>query len=273
MNAPDLRILGFPNFLEVTVGSTIGLLLRYLFWAGIAWVLGYWLFKRRWFHRKIVARFPQSREVWREVRYSALSVIIFALVGGLTFLAWQRGYTQIYWSIEQHGWTWFWVSIVCTIFLHDAYFYWTHRMMHHPRLFRWFHRVHHLSHNPTPWASYAFSPLEALVQAGIFPLAAFVMPLHPIAFALFMGWQIVFNVAGHTGYEIYPRRLMDSWLRFILNTPTNHAMHHEYIRGNYGIYFNIWDRLMGTNHDRYEERFREVTSRPRLGEPAAEQSR
>ena len=34
------------------------------------------------------------------------------------------------------------------------------------------------------------------------------------------------------------------------------------MRGNYGLYFNVWDRLMGTNHDAYEARFREVTSRP-----------
>ena len=74
MNAFELPILAFPNFLEVTIGSTLALALRYLFWAGIAWLLGYWLFKRRWFHRKIVARFPQSKEVWREVRYSAVSM-------------------------------------------------------------------------------------------------------------------------------------------------------------------------------------------------------
>jgi sterol desaturase/sphingolipid hydroxylase (fatty acid hydroxylase superfamily) len=141
--------------------------------------------------------------------------------------------------------------------------------MHHPKLFRWFHRVHHLSHNPTPWASYAFAPLEAVVQAGILPLAAIIMPLHPIAFAVFMGWQFIYNVAGHTGYELHPKWLMDTPLRFIVNTPTNHAMHHESMRGNYGIYFNIWDRLMGTNHADYEKRFREVTSRPRVQEVEA----
>ena len=58
------------------------------------------------------------------------------------------------------------------------------------------------------------------------------------------------------------RGLMNSWLRRILNTPTNHIMHHEKLRGNYGLYFNIWDRLMGTNHEDYEKRFHEVTSRP-----------
>jgi sterol desaturase/sphingolipid hydroxylase (fatty acid hydroxylase superfamily) len=76
-----------------------------------------------------------------------------------------------------------------------------------------------------------------------------------------MLWQIIYNVAGHTGYEYSPRWLMDSWLGKIINTPTNHVMHHETLKGNYGLYLNIWDRLMGTNHKQYEARFREVTSR------------
>lgn len=250
----------FPNFLEVTTGSFIDLAIRYGLFAGLAWLLCYIVFKRRWLHRKIIARFPASAEVRREIWYSVVSLLIFSLVGAITVEAARRGWTQIYWPIKKHGWPWFWCSIVATIFLHDAWFYWTHRLMHHRRLFRFFHRVHHLSHNPSPWAAYAFDPLEAVVQASIFPLAAMVMPLHPFAFALFMFWQITFNVVGHAGYEIYPRWMVNSWLGRILNTPTNHIMHHEKMRGNYGLYFNIWDRLMGTNHRDYEARFCEVTS-------------
>ncbi|MEO8350464.1 MAG: sterol desaturase family protein [Chthoniobacteraceae bacterium] len=124
--------------------------------------------------------------------------------------------------------------------------------------------MHHLSHNPTPWAAYSFAPAEAVIEAGIFPLAVIVMPMHPFAFMLFMGWQLTYNVFEHTGYEIYPRRLMDTWLGKVLNTPTNHTLHHEFMRGNYGLYFNVWDRLMGTNHEQYEARSREVTARPKL---------
>ncbi len=41
-------------------------------------------------------------------------------------------------------------------------------------------------------------------------------------------------------------------------------MHHQHIRMNYGLYFNFWDRLMGTNHPQYEARFTELTlARPR----------
>lgn len=242
-------------FLSLEVG------LRYLFFAGLAWLLGYVVFRQRWRSRKIIARLPETFEVRRELFYSVLTLIIFGVIGGATIWAEHQGWTQMYWRLEAHSWAWFFSSVVIAILMHDAYFYWTHRAMHHPRLFRSFHRVHHLSTNPSPWAAYSFSPLEAVVQAGIFPLVALVMPIHILAFGLFMTWQIIFNVLGHTGYEFHPRSLMDSPLRFILNTPTNHVMHHEKHHGNFGIYFNVWDRLMGTNHADYETRYRDVTSR------------
>jgi bacteriorhodopsin len=40
------------------------------------------------------------------------------------------------------GPAWFWTSLVLMILAHDAYFYWTHRLMHRPQLFRAFHRRH-----------------------------------------------------------------------------------------------------------------------------------
>jgi lathosterol oxidase len=257
----DLLTRRFPGFVELTAGTTVDLVIRYALLAGLGWVLCYVLFKRRWLHRKVISRFPRWPEIRRELAYSLLSMVIFGLVGAGTVMASRHGWTHLYWQIGQHGWGWFWLSIVCVIFLHDAYFYWTHRMMHHRRLYKLFHRVHHLSTNPSPWASYAFSPLEAVVQASIFPLAAAVLPIHPLAFLIFMFWQITFNILGHTGYEFHPAGLMKSRLRWVLNTPTYHVLHHEKFQGNYGLYFNLWDWLMGTNHPDSEARFQEVTTR------------
>jgi lathosterol oxidase len=255
-------ILNRFNFFDLMLGSSIDTGARYFIFAGMGWLLGYVLFKRRWFHRKIIAKMPGSKEVLGEAAYSVLTICIFGVVGAATISLAKAGWTQVYWKLNTHSKAWFWCSIVLAIFLHDMYFYWTHRLMHHPKLFRWFHKVHHQSTNPSPWAAYSFAPLEAIMQASIFPLVVLVIPIHLYAFALFMVWQITFNVLGHTGYEFHPRSLMNSKWKHFLNTPTNHIMHHEKMRGNYGLYFNIWDRLMGTNHADYEDRFREVTSRP-----------
>lgn len=83
-----------------------------------------------------------------------------------------------------------------------------------------------------------------------------------------MGWQIAFNVFGHCGYEIFPKWFLRSPVALVLNSVTHHALHHEKIRANFGLYFNIWDRLLGTNHADYEERFmQETTAEPLFAKP------
>lgn len=239
----------------------------YFVLAGFLWLISDVLFRRRLWRRRIAGKIPGWRQMSWELLYSLRSMVIFGAVGGFIVFAGYSGWTQIYLRIDRYGWPYFFLSIALMIFLHDAYFYWTHRLMHDRRLFRAMHRTHHLSTNPSPWAAYSFSPWEALVQAGIGPLILFSFPTHPAAFSFFMLWQISFNVLGHCGHEIWPRWFMNSWLGIVLNTPTHHAMHHETFRANYGLYFNFWDRLMGTNHRRYEERFAQVTGRLAEGTP------
>lgn len=249
------------SFLRLSVAISMETGFRYFLFAGLGWLIAYVWFRKRWWHRRVNPEMPERAMMCREVLNSVITLVIFGVVGGATVLAGKRGYTQMYFQLHQHGVGWFFGSVAIAILLHDAYFYWTHRLMHHPKLFRYFHRTHHKSMNPSPWAAYSFDPLEAVVQAGIFPLCVLLIPIHPLAFLMFMIWQLTFNVIGHTGFEYHPKWLMDSWLGKILNTPTNHVMHHEHFRGNYGLYFNYWDRICGTNHEQYEERFREVTGR------------
>jgi sterol desaturase/sphingolipid hydroxylase (fatty acid hydroxylase superfamily) len=245
---------------KISVAIVAITILRYAVLAGLAWALGYVWFRRSWVRRKIISAFPEGSQIRREALHSLRSAVIFGVVGTLTVFAVRQGWTRMYFSTGDYPAMWFWFSILLTILLHDTWFYWTHRLMHHPGLFRAVHRDHHLSRNPTPWAAFAFSPMEAAVQAMIFPLAVFLFPLHPLAFGMFMMWQMFFNVIGHTGYEYNRPGFMKSWIRFLINTPTNHIMHHEFLKGNYGLYFNFWDRIMKTNHPDYEKRFLQVTA-------------
>jgi sterol desaturase/sphingolipid hydroxylase (fatty acid hydroxylase superfamily) len=50
------------------------------------------------------------------------------------------------------------------------------------------------------------------------------------------------------------------------NTTTGHDLHHELGRYNYGFYFRWWDKLMGTEHPGYPERFETIVA----GKVAAE---
>jgi sterol desaturase/sphingolipid hydroxylase (fatty acid hydroxylase superfamily) len=251
----------------------------YLLLAGLAWIMLHRLLSRTFSRRRINPEIPTRKQISREVLCSLRSLVIFGLMGGLVAYSAVSGWTWMYWRVERYGWTWLVLSIGAMILIHDTYFYWTHRLMHHPRLFRLFHRTHHLSDSPTPWAAYAFSPLEAAVQAGIAPVIVFTIPVHPLCFSIFMIWQISFNVLGHCGYELFPSWFLRTGLGRILNTPTHHAMHHETFRANFGLYFNIWDRLMGTNHAQYDQRFEdvvgdsnsapEIKSSPQFGQPVS----
>lgn len=247
----------------VLIGSSVGDLLWYGLLASGVWLLFYVAFRARFRHRRVARGDPAEGQLKREVLHSLRSIAIFGLVTGAVVYAAYSGWTRLYLRVDQYGWGWFVLSIGLMIVLHDAYFYWTHRMMHHPRLYRVLHHdIHHRSTSPTPWAAYAFSPAEAVVQAGIGPLIVVMLPVHPAAFALFMGWQVAFNVFGHSGFEIFPNWFIRSRAGLLLNSVTHHALHHEKFQASYGLYFNVWDRLMGTNHPDYERRFELASAAP-----------
>ena len=241
------------------LGGAAGDLAWYMLLAGAAWLVFHVAFRAALRRRRVSRRDPTRRQVAREVLHSLRSIVVFGLVTGAVVFAAASGWTRLYWRVAQYGWVWLVLSVGVMVLMHDAYFYWTHRLMHHRLLFRLFHRTHHLSTSPTPWAAYAFGPAEAFVQAGIGPLIVFTIPTHPGAFAAFMAWQIAFNVLGHCGYEILPRWFLRSGVGAVLNSVTHHALHHEKFNANFGLYFNLWDRLMGTNHASYESRFDAAT--------------
>jgi sterol desaturase/sphingolipid hydroxylase (fatty acid hydroxylase superfamily) len=253
-----MRLSDLSQSLSRALGSTLGELFWYALMASAAYLFFYVAFQARVRHRRVSARGPSDGQVRREVAHSLRSIAIFGLVTLAVIVAGRTGLTRIYRRVEDHGWAWFFVSIGMMVVLHDAYFYWTHRLMHHRRLYRLVHHTHHRSTSPTPWAAYAFSPAEALVQAGIGPLIVFTIPTHPAAFATFMVWQITFNVLGHCGYEIFPGWFLRTPMGRVLNSVTHHGQHHEKLRANFGLYFNVWDRLMGTNHPDYERRFEQA---------------
>jgi len=235
---------------------------RYFIIAGTAFLFFYILLKKQIVYKKIQARFPKLKDYLREIVYSCVTISIFALVPVLIVKnPTVSPYTTYYTHIEKYGWFYFFVAFPLMFIIHDTYFYWTHRLMHHKKLFKIFHLVHHQSTNPSPWAAYSFHPLEAVVEAGIFPVFLFTIPIHPLHLLIFFLMMIVYNVYGHLGYELYPKGFNRHWVGKWINTSINHNQHHQYFKGNYGLYFTFWDRMMGTIRKDYDEQFEEIKSR------------
>ena len=234
---------------------------RYVFLASIAFLIFYYIGKKAWSFKKIQEKFPLVKDYQREFLYSVSTSVIFAVLGYFFFFGPLAEYTFIYKDIHAYSLTYFFFSVALTLVIHDTYFYGTHRLMHHPGVYKYFHKVHHLSTNPSPWAAMAFHPLEAVVEFGVIAIIPFLYPIHPLAIALFLLIMMAYNVYGHLGFELYPKGFSQRSVGKWINTSVNHNQHHQYFKGNYGLYFLWWDRWMGTLREDYNEEFEEVKGR------------
>lgn len=254
------------NFIDVWTNIYLFDLLRYLIPVSLFFLVFWVIAKNGLMHRFIQRKMPKSAQLWKEFAYSMSTVIIFSIVGLGVHFAEHAGITNIYYNISDYGIVYLIFSLVVAIVFHDFYFYWTHRLMHHKKLFKYVHRVHHESTNPSPWAAYSFHPWEALIQAMVMPILVFILPLHPLTAFIFLAYMIIRNVMGHLGFEILPKGFTkNKWLNW--NTAvTHHNMHHEHFHSNYGLYFTWWDKLMKTEDAKYHESFDEVKSRPKACE-------
>jgi sterol desaturase/sphingolipid hydroxylase (fatty acid hydroxylase superfamily) len=225
------------------------LLTGYLLPAG-QFYLRFYVFTSETSHRRRIQRRTASRaDVIHEIKYSLITVLIFATFATFLWRLYQAGGTSIYLSFAEHPWYYHPLSFTILLLFHDTYFYWTHRLMHWRPIFKYVHLGHHKSLTPTPWAIFSFQPLEAVIQFGIVALPVIFLPLHPVVLLVYLSYDSFINTAGHSGHEIFPTRLTTVWPFNWLNTVAHHDYHHTNVRVNYGAFFNIWDRLMGTFFD------------------------
>jgi sterol desaturase/sphingolipid hydroxylase (fatty acid hydroxylase superfamily) len=203
-----------------------------------------WLTRRR--HPGLYSE--QGAQIRREIGWSIASAAIYGIPAGLLAWGWQeRGWTRIYSDAGQYPLWWLPGSVLAYLLLHDCWFYWTHRWMHRPRLFRIAHAVHHASRPPTAWAAMSFHPIEAVTGAVIIPLLVLIIPIHWGALLFVLLVMTVMGVTNHMGWELFPRGLVDGRAGAWLITASHHQRHHREYRCNYGLYFRFWDRLCGTD--------------------------
>jgi len=231
----------------------------YLLIGALAFVFVLHVSRRGLFRRLIRRPTPTSVQVRREVHNSALSVVLYNGVQlGARVVALGFGFVFTL-NTKLPLWE-FALSFPLVIVVHDAYFYWTHRIMHHPAIFRLFHWEHHKSQATTVFTAYSFAIPEAIVQGlfGVFYVAFF--PANMFTLVFFQTSEIVYNLAIHSGIEVFPRALVTHPRFGWLAGATHHDLHHRTARGNYGLYFRFWDRLMKTEHPDFVRIFEYVNA-------------
>ena len=105
------------------------------------------------------------------------------------------------------------------------------------------------------------SSVRSFCARFILPIILMILPLNSLAIFIFLIYMIVRNVWGHLGYELFPNKFINvKWINWHTTT-THHSMHHQFTKCNYGLYFIWWDNWMKTTHQKYEDSFKEVTTR------------
>lgn len=236
------------------------IVLRYFFIAGLFHFFFYILPSRRWEHRKVNPRKHSKKQFLREVKWSMTTAIIFALTGALTAVAWQKGYTAFYEKVDQYGWSYLFLSILMLMVVHETYYYWVHRLMHHPVVYRRVHKVHHDSITTSPWTAFSFHPLEGLLESIILPLMLMVIPVHYYALLAYLTIMTFSSVVNHLNVEIYPKGFEKHWLGKWLIGATHHSLHHSEFRYNFGLYFTFWDKWGKTESPKFKTLFMEKSA-------------
>lgn len=232
---------------------------RYFIAASLV-ALTVWLLKRTsWKSRQIQTRTATAAQIRREFLASVRTVLVYVVVS--VFVVWGIRNGMMREFEGSFGWAGNSAMLLAVIIAHDAYFYWSHRMMHHPRLFKTFHRFHHRTVTPTPWTAYAFAAPEAFVMAMFVPIWLFLVPTPGIVMFSFLIIMIVRNTMGHAGLELHARGWASHPLLKWISTTTHHDLHHAgSFNHNYGFYFTWWDKMMGTEHPDYVATYDRVTA-------------
>ncbi len=222
------------------------ILLRYFLLAGGM----YWLFYSA-SNKSIVEQSPQKKFshkqlIKKDITLSIAATVASAICAAIVMTIYDSGATRLYSSADDYGTWYLFVSFFGVILLQDTCYYFLHLGFHHPLLYKWLHRGHHRSKNPTPWTSFALDFPEALIQ-GLFLVAiVFIIPLHFAVLALWLITMTIWSLVNHLGFELFPN-FPNHWLGKWLISSDHHSLHHRHCTRHYGLYFTFWDRLLGTN--------------------------
>jgi len=149
------------------------------------------------------------------------------------------------------------------LFVLDTNFYWVHRLAHRYRpVFALLHAEHHRPRFPTVWHLQYQHPLDyfATTAAPLAWVALLPVPLATQAYLLAAAIAMFLNIAGHAGHEVSDTPIglptPNGWAAVVdprrrgiarlFNNVLHHDLHHQKCRGNYSLYFTVWDRLCGT---------------------------
>lgn len=128
--------------------------------------------------------------------------------------------------------------------IHEVGFYFAHRFLHWPPLYRFAHKLHHRNTNPGPWSGLSMHPLEHVLYFSTI-LLFFFIPSHPIHMINLASRLGVAPAQGHTGFD----RVIVGEEASMDTSYYAHYLHHKYFEVNYADGMVPLDKWFGSFHD------------------------
>ncbi len=229
---------------------------RYVILNGLFHIYFYVWQRKVWEQRKMNKIKYIPKQFRTELGWSVITALIFSVTGAIVAVFWQKGLTSVYLNINDLPLWWFPTSIITAMFIHETYYYWLHRLMHHPEIFKRVHKVHHDSKITSVWTAFSFHPVEGFLEAIAMPILIIFLPLHIYAIVFLLSVMTISAAINHLDIEIYPRNFLGNFIGNYFIGSTHHSHHHKLYRYNFGLYFTFWDKWSKTESPSFKTEFR-----------------
>lgn len=141
-------------------------------------------------------------------------------------------------------------------FIHEVGFYFAHRSLHWPPLYKVAHKLHHRNTNPGPWSGLSMHPIEHIIYFSS-TLLFLVIPAHPIHMINLASRLGLAPAQGHTGFD----RMQTGADSSVDISYYAHYLHHKYFEVNYADGMVPLDKWFGSFHDGSDEAHAAMKSR------------
>lgn len=161
-----------------------------------------------------------------EINQGISAIPVMALLTVPFFLAEIRGWSKLYdFTSDSPFFGYTLLQYPLFICFTDSGIYWIHRGLHHPRVYRWLHKPHHKWAVPTPFASYAFHPLDGWSQSLPYHVYPLVFPLQKGAYLGLFIFVTVWTVLIRE--SVRPRETIE-WLLTLFPQMTQSICRHQW---------------------------------------------
>ncbi len=184
---------------------------------------------------KIVPEEVSKKQLRFEIKHSLLSIIIFAFSGWPIVYFVRHGVIKL----DHTSLSTVLMGVILLNIWNEIHFFLVHRLMHTKWFMKNVHIIHHRSRIPTIYSVYSFHPLEAILLSTVPLLLDLIIPLSPLAIAIYPFTSIILNLIGHCNYRVWKTE-GPSWFRLA----TSHNEHHVIGKQNFGFASSILDKLV-----------------------------